>query len=142
MSTSELRPGVPGRLTLSGRARHVSFGEETLIVDLEDGRQIAAPLAWFPRLAAAGDKERSNWELIGHGIGIHWPDLDEDISVENLLGTRGDLLIYRETPEHPRSLVIVDEAHQTPGIGQTSAPPNPIRGATRVSGGRLSPEEP
>jgi len=73
----------------------VSFGEETLIVDLEDGRQIAVPLAWFPRLTAAGERERLNWELIGRGVGIHWPDLDEDISVENLLGTREDLLLYR-----------------------------------------------
>ena len=87
MSTSELRPGVPGRLTLSGRARHVSFGEETLIVDLEDGRQIAAPLAWFPRLADATPDQRRNWRLIGRGHGIHWPDVDEDISVASLLKT-------------------------------------------------------
>jgi len=52
---------------------------------LEDGRQLLVPLAWFPRLLEASDAQRRNWRLIGHGIGIHWPDLDEDISVENLL---------------------------------------------------------
>jgi hypothetical protein len=92
MSTSEHSTGA-SRLTLCGRARHVSFGDETLVVDLEDGRQIAVPVAWFPRLAAAGTAERSNWELVGRGIGISWPDIDEDISVANLLGADGELLI-------------------------------------------------
>jgi Protein of unknown function (DUF2442) len=101
MNTSEGRTGASSRLTLSGRARHVSFGEDTLIVDLEDGRQIAVPLAWFPRLVAAGDGQRSKWELVGRGIGIHWPDVDEDISVENLLGVNGELLMDRAVPVEP-----------------------------------------
>jgi hypothetical protein len=83
------------RLTLSGRARHVSFGDETLMVDLEDGRQIAVPIAWFPRLVAADAAQRSRWELVGRGIGISWPDIDEDISVENLLNANGEILLAR-----------------------------------------------
>jgi hypothetical protein len=61
----------------------VSFGEETLIVDLEDGRQVAVPLVWTLTEATVRRGKRLNWELIGCGIGTHWPDLDEDISVEN-----------------------------------------------------------
>jgi Protein of unknown function (DUF2442) len=60
--------------------------DDYLTVRLEDGRTIAVPTVWFPRLAMATDEQRSNWRLIGHGVGIHWPDIDEDISVENLLG--------------------------------------------------------
>jgi len=88
--------GAVSRLTLSGRARHVSFGEDTLIIDLEDGRQLAVPIAWFPRLAGADAAQRSNWELVGRGIGISWPDIDEDISVENLLQKDGELLMARD----------------------------------------------
>jgi hypothetical protein len=63
----------------------VRVSEETLIVQLEDGRTISAPLEWYPRLLHGSPAERSKWELIGDGEGIHWPDLDEDISVEGLL---------------------------------------------------------
>jgi hypothetical protein len=56
-----------------------------LTVDLVDGRTVSVPLAWYPRLAHASAPERENWRLIGRGEGIHWPDLDEDISVEGLL---------------------------------------------------------
>jgi hypothetical protein len=59
--------------------------DDTLSVDLSDGRSISAPLAWYPRLSHATPNERNNWRLIGRGSGIHWIDLDEDISVENLL---------------------------------------------------------
>ena len=52
------------------------------------------PLAWFPRLAAASPEQRDHWKLIGRGVGIHWPDVDEDISVENLLASDGELLTY------------------------------------------------
>lgn len=58
---------------------------DELIVDLKDGRTISVPLAWFPRLLHGTANERQNWELLGDGEGIHWPDLDEDISVEGLL---------------------------------------------------------
>ncbi|WP_038033747.1 DUF2442 domain-containing protein [Thermopetrobacter sp. TC1] len=66
-------------------ARDVVFTEDEIIVSLVDGRRIAVPLAWFPRLAAASRAQRENWVLLGDGEGIHWPDLDEDISVAGLL---------------------------------------------------------
>ena len=66
-------------------AQAVHVSADTLSVDLTDGRSIAVPLAWYPRLASGSAEERSHWRLIGRGEGIHWPDLDEDISVDNLL---------------------------------------------------------
>jgi hypothetical protein len=59
--------------------------EDSLTVDLSDGRTVSVPLAWFPRLLHGTQEERSHWRLIGDGDGIHWHDLDEDISVENLI---------------------------------------------------------
>ncbi|HEY7214930.1 MAG TPA: DUF2442 domain-containing protein [Thermoanaerobaculia bacterium] len=67
------------------KVQNVVVGEDTLEVDLSDGRSISAPLAWYPRLLKGTTSERRNWRLIGGGEGVHWPDLDEDISVENLL---------------------------------------------------------
>ena len=69
-------------------ASEVTVTEDTLTVELSDGRTIAVPLAWYPRLIHATKKERGNWRLIGKGQGIHWPDLDEDVSVEGLLAGR------------------------------------------------------
>jgi hypothetical protein len=69
----------------AAQALSVAITEDTLAVDLADGRSIAVPLEWFPRLVHGNPKERNHWRLIGQGIGINWPDLDEDISVENLL---------------------------------------------------------
>ena len=66
-------------------AEGVTITEDTLSVDLSDGRTIAVPLTWFPRLVHATPKERNNWRLIAKGQGIHWEDIDEDISVEGLL---------------------------------------------------------
>lgn len=66
-------------------AQNVAVTEDTLRVDLSDGRTMSVPLAWFPRLMHGTKKERNNWRLIGKGHGIHWEDLDEDISVENLI---------------------------------------------------------
>src|SRR6516164_5308370 len=63
----------------------VTLTDDTLAVDLADGRTIAVPLDWFPRLIHGTAKERARWRLIGRGLGVHWPDLDEDISVDNLL---------------------------------------------------------
>ncbi len=62
--------------------------EEALRVILADGREISVPLAWFPRLQKATAEQRKNWQLIGGGIGVHWEDVDEDISVESLLATK------------------------------------------------------
>lgn len=69
-------------------AQSVSAGDDDLIVDLADGRTITVPLAWFPRLAHGTPAERANWRLVGGGEGIHWPELDEDISVASLLAGR------------------------------------------------------
>lgn len=70
------------------RAQQVNITEDSLTVDLDDGRTVSVPLAWYPRLLHGTSEERKNWRLIGKGEGIHWPDLDEDISVENLLSAK------------------------------------------------------
>ena len=69
-------------------AERVEVTDDALMADLSDGRTISVPLAWYPRLAHATPAERLNWRLIGVGQGIHWPDLDEDISIEGLLAGR------------------------------------------------------
>ena len=67
------------------KAINVGIIGDTLTVDLADGRTLSVPIAWYPRLLHGTSQERRNWRLIGDGVGIHWPDLDEDISVEGLL---------------------------------------------------------
>ena len=66
-------------------ATKVTATDDTLTAELSDGRTISVPLAWYPRLVGARPNERDNLQLMGNGVGIHWPDLDEDVSVENLL---------------------------------------------------------
>jgi len=78
MSISAIEIAVPYAL-------NVLVTEDTLSVELSDGRSISVPTDWYPRLIHGSHSERSNWRLIGRGEGIHWPDLDEDISVEGLL---------------------------------------------------------
>src|SRR5690349_13880482 len=73
------------RLAHDVKATSVHTGDDTLTVELEDGRTLIVPILWFPRLAHGNADERGNWELIGAGEGVHWPDLDEDIEVEALL---------------------------------------------------------
>jgi hypothetical protein len=77
MSTTDPKPG--------DRVRDVRTTRDMLTVDLLDGRTISVPLAWYPRLLKATAAQRSNWEVCGGGFGIHWPDVDEDLSVEGLL---------------------------------------------------------
>lgn len=67
------------------RVLDVRFDDHSLIVDLMDGRTISAPLAWYPRLANATPEQRQHWEKCGGGFGIHWPEVDEDLSTEGLL---------------------------------------------------------
>lgn len=67
------------------RVMNISIDEDRLTVELMDGRTIGVPLAWYPRLANATPQQRNNWELAGAGYGIHWPDIDEDLSTEGLL---------------------------------------------------------
>jgi hypothetical protein len=78
-SVIEVRPAL---------AQRVETTKDTLIVDLADGRSLTVPLAWYPRLALGTTAERAKWRLVGRGEGIHWPDLDEDISTEGLLAGR------------------------------------------------------
>ena len=73
---------------VDARAHNVSVTDDTLAVDLSDGRTISVPLAWFPRLLHGTQQERDNWRFVAGGEGIHWPDLDEDVSVEGLLAGR------------------------------------------------------
>ena len=70
------------------RARTVSVSEDTLMVELQDGRTVSVPITWYPRLSHGSELERADWRLIGDGSGIHWPQLDEDISVEGLIAGR------------------------------------------------------
>ena len=70
---------------LDATAVDVTVTDERLIVTLADGRELAAPLVWFPRLSEATEEQRQKWRFIGGGQGIHWPEVDEDISVASLL---------------------------------------------------------
>lgn len=72
-------------LTAPPKAVHVTVTDDTLAVDLDDGRTIAVPIGWFPRLAYGTAPERANVQIAGAGFGLHWPDLDEDVGVEGLL---------------------------------------------------------
>jgi hypothetical protein len=75
---------APNSVTLA-RISRVTITDEPLALDLEDGRSIAVPIGWFPRLAYGTPAERANFQISGAGYGVHWPDLDEDIGVEGLL---------------------------------------------------------
>ena len=77
MSTSESRPGE--------KVKAVEVHEDVLSVGLADGRTITVPLAWYPKLLHATAEQRANWQVSGGGFGIHWPDVDEDLSTEGLL---------------------------------------------------------
>lgn len=70
---------------LHPQAQNIICTDEAIIVELVDGRTISAPLVWFPRLSQASKKQLENWQILGDGEGIHWPDVDEDLSVAGLL---------------------------------------------------------
>jgi hypothetical protein len=78
-------PGAISSAKADDRVRNVRFTSASIVVDLMDGRTISVPLAWYPRLADASPAHRAKWEIAGAGYGIHWPDLDEDLSTEGLL---------------------------------------------------------
>jgi len=88
--------GIPSVNLAVARIIAVSVSDDTLSVDLEDGRTIAAPIGWYPRLAHGTSKERANFEISGAGHGIHWLDLDEDIGAEGLL-------LGKKSSENPAS---------------------------------------
>ena len=77
MTTSDIKPGEG--------VKDVHFTEDTLSVDMVDGRTITVPLAWYPRLLHATPEQRQNWQISSGGFGIHWPEIDEDLSTEGLL---------------------------------------------------------
>jgi hypothetical protein len=77
MQGSEVKPGE--------RVKDVRFTEDTMAVDLVDGRTIIVPLVWFPKLLDATTEQRRNWQISGAGYGLYWPDVDEDLSTEGLL---------------------------------------------------------
>ncbi len=77
-------PTVEATLTLT-RITSVTITDDTISVDLEDGRTVSVPIGWYPRLAHGTSTERINFQIAGGGYGIHWPDLDEDIGIEGLL---------------------------------------------------------
>lgn len=80
--------GTSARRTPEADAVRVRFSDDSMSVDLSDGRTITVPLTWYPRLLRGTKAERQDWQLTGRGHGIHWPALDEDISVEGLLDGR------------------------------------------------------
>jgi hypothetical protein len=84
-------------ILVSPRITQVSVTDDTLTVDLEDGRTISVPIGWYPRLAHGSATERQHFEISGAGYGIHWPDLDEDIGAEGLL-------LGKRSTESPASL--------------------------------------
>jgi hypothetical protein len=88
-------------LTLSSEplATDLTFSDASFRVVLEDGRELSVPIEWFPRLRRASEAQRRNWRLIGRGEGIHWPDIDEDISVLGLIAGFGDVTKGRAAAE-------------------------------------------
>ncbi len=97
------------------KAQEIGISDDTLSIDLDDGRTISVPIAWYPRLWHGRPEERKNWRLIGDGTGIHWPDLDEDISIEGLL-------LGKRSGESQRSLNrwLEKKRKQNKGNGTTS----------------------
>ena len=91
--------GMPSAIVTLALPRIVAVGvtDDTLSLDLEDGRTISIPLGWYPRLAHGSSAERANFQISGAGYGVHWPDLDEDIGIEGLL-------LGRKSTENPSSL--------------------------------------
>jgi hypothetical protein len=77
------------RTTADVLAQEVQVTDEALVVELVDGRTVSVPVSWYPRLLHGSIEERNDWRLIGRGEGVHWPQLDEDISVDDLLAGRG-----------------------------------------------------
>lgn len=85
------------------RVQRVRSNASSLTVDFEDGRSVRLPLVWYPRLFRATQAQRDHWELIGPGLGVHWPDLDEDLSAEGLLAGRPSIEFFKAgAPPRPR----------------------------------------
>lgn len=110
----------------------VKVTAEALVVELRDGRVVSVPLGWYPRLAAGTTAERRRWELIGPGIGIHWPKLDEDISVEALLLGLGSNESVRSLQRWKAARRPANQALQPTSRAQR---PSKARGSARAARG-------
>jgi hypothetical protein len=111
-------------------AQRVRTTEDSLAVDLSDGRTVSVPLMWYPRLLHGNARERNHWRLIANGEGIHWPDLDEDVSVEGIILGRASgesqaslkrWLESREARTRPPRAAKLKSGRQTPRIGRHAA---------------------
>jgi hypothetical protein len=88
-----------GQINIDTRVKAVLIDDDRIAVELMDGREIAVPLVWYPRLADATKEQRSHWRIAGGGYGIHWPDIDEDLSTDGLL--RGIPAVAPRSPSCP-----------------------------------------
>jgi hypothetical protein len=88
-----------GQINMDTRVKAVLIDDDRIAVELMDGREIAVPLVWYPRLADATKEQRSHWRIAGGGYGIHWPDIDEDLSTDGLL--RGIPAVAPRSPSCP-----------------------------------------
>lgn len=89
---------IAEELRIEARVADVRCDRERLHVVLEDGREISVPLRWYPRLESATPQQRARWEMAGAGFGIHWPEIDEDLSVEGLLLGRAAPGVVKDRP--------------------------------------------
>jgi hypothetical protein len=96
---------------VDGRVEAVYFTRNSLVVDLMDGRTISAPLDWYPRLLKASPQERAHWKICGGGYGIHWPKIDEDLSIEGLLrGAPAPIAKPTKKPIKRKSIRLIKQA--------------------------------
>ena len=116
--------------TQTVNALRVTLTEDSLAVDLSDGRTVSVPLVWYPRLLHGSPRERNNWRLIAGGEGIHWPDLDEDLSVEGIILGRASgesqaslkrWLEGREAGARPHRVPRSKSTRQSPRAGRHAA---------------------
>jgi len=101
MKTRFAKPGTSS--SVETRVTRVRSTSATLVVDFEDGRSVHLPLVWYPRLFRATQAQRDRWELIGPGIGVHWPAVDEDLSASGLLSGRPSIEFLRGQGRHRKS---------------------------------------
>ena len=124
MSTPAANPERP-------RARRVRVGEGKLWIELVDGREVGCPLSFFPRLASAKPADLKKWELIGRGSGIHWPRLDEDLSVEGIL--RGERAVEPDAAKLAPVAAFLRAARKASGLTQAELAERLDRSQTLVS---------
>jgi hypothetical protein len=109
------------------RVTYVSADAELLHVTVSDGRRLSLPLEWYPRLSNGTPAERNNWRLIGRGEGVHWPDLDEDLSLEGLLLGRksgespASLKFWRDNRKKGRKVTFADDMEQRTSANKAPA---------------------